>query len=383
MLFPDEKAFSSYREEVIALRQQFHKIPELSYGEEKTCQLIMDTLKQYGIKNITRLFHTGVVAVIGDPSKECIALRMDIDGLPVCEKTGASFSSCHEGNMHACGHDCHIAILLMTAKILKEQEENLPCCVKLIFQPGEEGDGGALPMIEEGVLKNPPVSRIYGAHVWPEVPLGTLEWVEGASFAGCDRYEIRFHGRGGHGALPKSANSPLPAMAEGILKITALQEEFPNSVVSVCACHGDGFYNVFPDDACLMGTIRTLNNKDREAVFARLRGLCEEISQNTGIKTEFLPVQEYPPCYNDPKILSDMKEVAIQTVGENNVRQGAATYAAEDFAYFSKHCPAAHLRIGCTGPKETAYPLHNPRFLPHEDCLMIGVQLFCNLVFWK
>ncbi len=370
-----------YREEVIRLRRLFHQIPEASYREEKTCQLILDTLNSYGITNAKRMFHTGVVAVVGDPSKECIALRMDTDGLPVAEKTDLPYASSHEGMMHACGHDAHIAILLVTAKILKEQEEKLPCSVKLIFEPGEEGDGGALPMIEEGVLQNPKVSRVYGAHVWPEVALGKVEWVEGASFAGCDRYEFHFHGTGGHGAMPKSVRSPLPALAEAIKKITAMGEKFPNAVVSACACQSNGFHNVFSEDAALLGTIRTLVKEDRDAILNNLFQIAKDITQETGIETEFLPVREYPPLTNHPDTLESFKQAAIQSVGEDNLIKGVATYAAEDFAYFCEAVPSAHLRIGCHKEGEPVYPLHNPRFYPHDDCLMVGVRLFCNLFF--
>ncbi|MBO5409547.1 MAG: amidohydrolase [Clostridia bacterium] len=373
----------AYRDEVIRLRRAFHQIPEISQQETKTCQLILDTLKSYGITNATRLFHTGVTAVVGDPAKECVALRMDIDGLPVSEKTELPYASCHPERMHACGHDAHIAILLVTAKILKEHEDQLPCCVKLMFQPAEEGDGGALPMIKEGVLKNPEVSRVYGAHVWPEVPVGTLEWVEGASFAGCDRYEMKFRGTGGHGAMPQSVQSPLPALSEGIWKITSLGKKFPHAVVSVCACQSDGFHNVFAEEAKLLGTIRTLNKGDRSAILEQLSRIAEEITHEMGIATEFLPVQEYPPLTNHPDALDELKQAAMFTVGEASVRQGTATYAAEDFSFFCEEVPSAHIRIGCQREGEPFYPLHNPRFSPDEDCLMIGVQLFCNLVFGK
>ena len=375
--------YQRYEDEAIRLRRMFHQIPELSYREEKTCEAILKTLESYGICDAKRMFGTGVCVTLGDSHKECIALRMDIDGLPVSEQNDLPYRSVHEGKMHACGHDFHIAILLTTAKILKEYEDCLPVSVKLIFQPGEEGDGGALPMIQEGVLQNPSVSRVFGAHVWPELSVGTLQWVEGASFAGCDRYELKFTGKGGHGALPQSAHSPLPALSEAIGKITALSNQFPHAVVSVCACQSDGFHNVFSETATLLGTIRTLQEEDRTAIFHALSQIAQEITRQTGTKTEFFPVEEYPPLYNHPDALRQLQQAAVHSVGEENVLEGVATYAAEDFSYFCREVPSAHLRIGCTKAGDTPYPLHNPRFLPQEDCLMVGVRLFCNLIFGK
>ncbi len=380
MEFFTKETYQQYEQEAIRLRRLFHEIPELSEREEKTCEKIIEILQSYGITHIQKMFTTGVVAVLGDPNKNCIALRMDTDGLPVAEETGVCYQSKTPGMMHACGHDAHIAILLVTAKILKEREDTLPCSVKLIFQPAEEGDGGALPMISEGVLKNPKVSRIYGAHVWPGVPLGTLEYVEGAAFSGCDRYEIRLTGKGGHGAMPNEANPPLCAMAECILALQKLHNEERSAVISACACHADGYYNVFPSQARILGTIRTLTNEDRNRIFEKISALCDTLSQKTGIGMEFLPVEEYPPCYNDADALSDYLIAAEKAVGKGNVRQGNFTYTAEDFAYFAKNCPSAHIRIGCTDREETSYPLHHPKFQIAEQCLMHGVTLFCHAV---
>ncbi len=377
----DQSFFAPYEEELIALRKEFHKIPELCYQEEKTAEKIEHYLQKWGISRVKRVFQTGVVALLGDESKPCIALRMDIDGLPVEEKTNLPHASQHSGMMHACGHDAHIAILLMTAKILKSVESELPCSVKLIFQPGEEGDGGALPMILEGVLSNPEVTQVFGAHVWPEVALGQLETVDGAAFAGCARYEIRFHGVGGHGALPASANSPLPALAECISRIVALQQEESDSIISPCACHADGYYNVFPDDAVLLGTIRTLKKETQHRIFERMEQITKEISESYHLTAEFLPVEEYPPCINDGDALSRLEQAAKQAVGKDCLQKGCSTYAAEDFAFFAMHRPAAHIRIGCTKDGDRVVPLHNPEFYPHDQCLLQGVKVFCHLVF--
>lgn len=380
MLPIGEINYLEYEKEVIRLRQMFHQIPELCEQEEKTCAKIVEVLESYGIHTITKLFGTGVVALLGDPAKPCIALRADMDGLPVTEETGLSYASVHQGKMHACGHDAHIAILLTVAKILKDREDQLPCGVKLIFQPAEEGDGGALPMISEGVLQNPAVTKIFGAHVWPNVPAGVLEYVTEAAFAGSDRFELKFCGKGGHGAMPDQANPPLFAMAQCITELHKLDQEEPNAVVSACACHADGFYNVFPSDAIILGTIRTISEEDRNRIIRHISSLARVIGSETGVAIEFCPIKEYSPCYHHEKTLEELIAAAEQAVGKNRVRKGKPTYAAEDFAYFANQCPAAHIRIGCSDSQETSYPLHHPKFNISDACLMAGVKLFCNVV---
>lgn len=374
-------SYETYFEELVSLRRKFHKIPEICYKEYKTAEKIEEVLKSYGITTVKRMFHTGVVCTIGDEAKECIALRMDTDALPVAEETGAPYQSEHPGMMHACGHDAHIAILLMTAKILKEHESELKYCVKLIFQPGEEGDGGALPMIKEGVLENPKVSKIFGAHVWPELSVGNIEYLPDTAFAGCDRYEIKIHGKGGHGAMPDACNSPLPALADCILGIEALGKEEPDAVISSCACNANGYYNVFPDDALLQGTIRTLSSEQRTRILEKLQLLAEEVSKKRNITVEFLPVEEYPPCEQDEGALTEYLFAAMRVFGENypeHIDEGERTFTAEDFSFFAGQIPAAHVRIGSNGGEESSYPLHHAKFQIDEQCLLLGVKLFCE-----
>ncbi len=377
-------SYEKYFDELVMLRREFHKIPEICYEEHKTAEKIEEVLKSYGITNVKRVFHTGVVCLIGDESNECIALRMDTDALPVTEETGVSYQSEHTGMMHACGHDAHIAILLMTAKILKEHESDLKYCVKLIFQPGEEGDGGALPMIREGVLENPRVRKIFGAHVWPQVGVGKIEYLPDTAFAGCDRYEMKIHGKGGHGAIPESANSPLPALADCILGIEALGKEEADAVISACACNADGYYNVFPDDALLKGTIRTLCPEQRTRILEKLTVLAEEISKARNITVEFHPVEEYPPCQQDEGALTEYLFAAMKVFGDSypeHIDEGKRTFAAEDFSFFAQEIPAAHVRIGSNGGEDSAYPLHHAKFQIDEQCLLTGVKLFCETAF--
>ena len=378
-------SYEPYFEELVSLRRAFHQIPEICYEEYQTAEKIEEFLLNCGITTVKRVFHTGVVCTIGDETKECVALRMDTDALPVTEETGVSYQSRNPGMMHACGHDAHIAILLMTAKILKEHESELKYCVKLIFQPGEEGDGGALPMIGEGVLDNPKVTKIFGAHVWPDVLVGNMEYLPDTAFAGCDRYEIKISGKGGHGAMPDSCNSPLPALADCILGIEALGKEEPDAVISACACNADGYYNVFPDDALLKGTIRTLSPDQRKRILDKLSLLVKEVSSKRNIDIEFLPAEEYPPCLQDEGALTEYLFAAMRVFGEDypeHIDEGKRTFAAEDFSFFAKEIPAAHIRIGSQGGEDSSYPLHHAKFQIDEKCLLIGVKLFCETVLY-
>ncbi len=238
-------------------------------------------------------------------------------------------------------------------------------------------------MMKEGVLENPKVTKIFGAHVWPDAPVGTIEYLPDTAFAGCDRYEIRIHGKGGHGAIPESANSPLPALADCILGIEALGKEDPDAVISACACNADGYYNVFPDDALLKGTIRTLSCEQRSRILQQLQKLTETVSKTRNITVEFLPVEEYPPCLQDEAALTEYLFAAMRVFGEDypeKINEGKRTFAAEDFSFFAKEIPAAHLRIGSNGGDDTAYPLHHAKFQIDEKCLLVGVKLFCETV---
>ena len=367
-----------YFDELVALRRDLHKIPEIAYNECKTADYICSKLTEYGV-SFERCFKTGVVALIGQG--ECIAFRMDLDGLFVTEQNNTAYKSVHEGLMHACGHDGHTAILLMTAKILKQYEQDLKMQVKLIFQPAEEGSGGALPMINEGVLQNPPVTKIFSAHLWPSVPAGKAEYVPGVAFAGSMRYEVIVKGYGGHGAMPQNVKNSIIPSAHIIMGIEKIHQEEQGSVVSLCAVKADGMFNVFPSDTSLKGTIRTTSDSDLERILDKIRALLKETESIFHIETEFIPDFEYPPCVNDPQTLEELVATAKKAIGEENVRLGEITYGAEDFAYFSMNTKAAHIRIGTRNEQDerTHYPLHNPKFEIDEAGLLVGVKIFIAL----
>ena len=371
-----------YNDELIELRRELHKIPEIAYNEYKTCEFITKKLKEYNI-DYEIVFKTGVVCIIGDVNKECIAFRMDMDGLFIKENNDVCYKSEIPGMMHACGHDGHVAILLMTAKILKQNEKELKKCVKLIFQPAEEGSGGAEHMIKEGVLSNPIVSAVYGCHLWPEVIVGKAEYVEKTAFAGSYRYLIRVIGKGGHGAMPeKVINSLLPA-SEIILELSKLHEREKESVVSACCVNTTGTFNTFTSDTEILGTIRTLSNEARDRILAGITKIIDSVKEKYNIEIEFIPTPEYPPCVNDDQTLENLVDKAKKAIGEENVTLGKVTYGAEDFAYYGLNCKTAHIRVGTKNPDDEAthYPLHNPNFNIDENSLAIAVKIFLELAF--
>jgi amidohydrolase len=370
--------YDKYFDELVALRRDLHKIPEIAYNEFKTSEYICQKLNEYGI-NYERCFNTGVVALIG--SGECIAFRMDIDGLFVNEENDVSYKSIHNGLMHACGHDGHTAILLMTAKILKEYEKDLKVQVKLIFQPAEEGSGGALPMIQEGVLKNPDVNTVFSAHLWHTVPVGKVEYVPKIAFAGTSRYKIIVKGSGGHGAMPENVKNSIIPCAHLILGIEEIHKEEKDAVVSLCSVLADGMFNVFPSNTELKGTIRTISEQDLERILLKIKDLVKEIENKFNIEIVLAPEFEYPPCVNDDEALDELVAVSKRVLGEENVILGEKTFGAEDFAYFSINSKAAHIRIGIRNEKDqsTHYPLHNPKFNIDEKALLVGVKVFIGL----
>lgn len=369
-----------YEELAVSFRRELHQIPEIAEKEYKTSKYIINKLESFGITDIKKFYKTGIAAVIGDYKNLCIAFRADIDALPVKEETGLPFSSKHEGMMHACGHDGHTAVLLSLAKYLKDNEKNLQKCVKLIFQPAEEGNGGAEPMIKEGVLKNPDVEKVFGFHLWPDISVGKAEFSEGASFAEAQRYEIQIKGNGGHGAIPENVKKCLYAAAETIEKLKELNEKYEKTLVSACAINSTGYYNVFSDEVVIKGTMRTLIGGTLAKAEADIKVFCESSPYGCELKPIF--VYEYPCAVNHENELLELVNSAKAVLGNENVSEGKCTYAAEDFGYFTKSAKGAHIKIGTANPAlpNTQNPLHNPKFDIDENALKFALKIFIGLV---
>ncbi len=371
--------------EMIQLRREFHQIPELAFEEFKTSAKIKTYLKEIGIQQIESCASTGVVAVIrGKEPGKTVAIRVDIDALPVEEENDVPYRSTHPGKMHACGHDAHIAIGLGLAKVFQENRNSLAGNVKLIFQPAEEGTGGAEPMIQAGVLQNPTVDYVLGCHVWPELPAQTVDITMGATFASSDTFTLKINGVGGHGAMPEKINDCVYAGAKvaAALKELYLSEPYEKrTIISVCALEAPSVHNVFPPCCILKGTIRTLSKEIRSQVKADIRNLVQQILAELKIPFEFSIDTEYPPLINENKLTVLMEQCAKELFSEEQILHCGPTMAAEDFSYFTQAVPSCHVKVGC-GNDVCCMPLHNPRFSLDESSIGTAAELLEAMV-WK
>lgn len=376
---------------IIEWRRHLHAWPELSFEEEETSKYIASLLTSMGYEHIhigTAGRPTGVVAELNsDHSGLCVALRADIDALPITEKTGLSFASKNEGVMHACGHDAHIAILLGAAQLLSEIREELPGKVKLIFQPSEESADyiqGARAVIDEHALDG--VDAIFGLHVWQPTPSGVLAWKEGSIMACSDRWKLTIRGKGGHGASPHQTNDPTIAAAHFIAMaqsfVSRELDPLKTAVVSVGEMKAGNAFNVIPDYVSLIGTARAFEPEVREAMAGSLERVAEHCCAALRCKAEFIYERNLPPTVNDPEMTRFGVKAATLVFGEKNVMETQPTMGGEDFSYYLDKVPGAFFFLGI-GNKEKGftYPHHHPRFMVDEDVLSAGSAFEAILAF--
>ena len=291
---------------IVEIRRELHRQPELMYEEIKTSALVRRELDKLGITYKSPIAKTGVLATIGTGNSPCIALRADMDALPIHEETDVPFKSEIDGKMHACGHDCHTAMLLGAAKILKERESEIKGTIKLLFQPAEEGGAGGKLMREEGALDSPEVERIFGLHVWPLLPTGTVGSREGTFLAATTFLEIKVEGEGGHAAMPHLTIDPVVTSAQIITNLQTIVsrklDPLDSGVISISTIHGGEASNVIPPEVKLQGTIRSLTNQGLKYLQDKVRKVAETIAQAHSCKaTVNYPGNDYPPTVNDGK----------------------------------------------------------------------------------
>ena len=376
-----------FEEEVIRIRRDLHKHPEVGFDLERTSSIVSEKLNELGFDVKTNIAKTGVVGLLeGKEDGPTIALRADMDALPVKEKTGLQFASIEDNKMHACGHDGHTAILLGVAMVLSEIKEELNGKVKLIFQPAEEGPGGAKPMIEEGVMKNPGVDAILGLHIWLEIEAGKVGVKEGPLFASIDEVDIDIKGESSHGASPHLGVDAIVVSAD---LINALQKivsrninPIDSAVITIGKINGGYVRNVIADNVRLEATVRSLNpavrTKLKEEIYKKVDKICSASSADYEIDYRNL----YPPLINDKKINGLVKDNAIKVMGEENVIGiKEPTMGGEDFAYFLKEAPGTFFLLGGRNEKkEITAPHHNPRFTFDEDIMADGIELMISSV---
>lgn len=357
-----------YLPKMIKLRELIHMYPEDGFNEFKTSEIIVNELEKLGIKVRKNVAKTGVVGLIeGKYPGKTVLLRADMDALKIQERADVEYKSKVDGMMHACGHDGHVAGLLGTAMILNELKDNLHGNVKLVFQPAEERDGGALPMIEDGVLENPKVDAAFGAHLWGYLKEGEVHLKDGPMMAASDTFNIKVIGKGGHGALPHESIDPIVITCQIVNTLQTIVSRRINplhSVVVTCGkIQGGDCHNVIPNEVVLEGTIRTFNEDTRKLVPQIIEELVKGITVSQGANYEFKYKAKYPTLINNKDMTNFAKESLIKVVGKQNVfNLNEPNMGAEDFAYFTHKVPSAFMFIGIAKNESEPAIHHNPYF---------------------
>ncbi len=362
-----------------AWRTAFHQEPELSLHEDRTRDKVVAALTELGIAPGTYDDFPGVIGTIGaDRSGPVVALRADMDGLPVTEETGLPFASRYPGRMHACGHDVHMACLLGAATILSKSSAPVGGPIRLLFQPAEEegNQGGALPLIERGGLERPSVDYVVGQHVDPSLPLGQVGWKAGPFMAGADFFRVTVRGRGGHAATPHQGPDAVLVASEIVVGLQALvsrvRDPIDPVVVSVGSVHGGTRHNILPEEVVLEGTVRTLRTSTRSQMERALRRRVRALAASLGARVRIRYEHGYPPLINAPGATHTVAEALRVELGRTNVVEvDHPLMGAEDFSRYLEKVPGTFLRLGVGIPGSPA-SLHSSTFAPDERALVIG-----------
>ncbi|MBX2841749.1 MAG: amidohydrolase [Flammeovirgaceae bacterium] len=374
-------------EETIQNRRHLHENPELSFEEYKTSKFVVDKLKSFGLEPTEGVAGTGVVALIKgkNPESKVVALRADMDALPIIEANDIPYKSKNEGVMHACGHDVHTSSLLGAAKILTEVKEGFEGTVKLIFQPGEEKiPGGASLMIKDGVLENPKPGGIIGQHVMPLLPVGTVGFREGMYMASADEIYITVKGKGGHAAMPENLVDPILITSHILVALQQIVSRNASpkipSVLSFGKLRADGATNIIPNEVKVEGTFRTLNEEWRAEAKKRMVSIATGIAEGMGGSVDFDIKHGYPYLTNHPELTRKLKGAAIDFMGRKNVIDLDIWMAAEDFSFFSQQVDACFYRLGTRNEaKGITSGVHTPTFNIDENALETGAGLMAWL----
>jgi len=372
--------------ELIEIRRDIHENPELGFDLFRTSQKVKDFLTKEGIE-FYEVAQTGICAIIRGCGIKTIALRADMDALPLQDKKICDYASKINGKMHACGHDAHITILLGVAKILNGMRDKLQGNVKLFFEPAEETTGGAPLMIKEGVLENPYVDAIMGLHVEEWLESGTVGLKRGVAYAASNPFTIKIIGKGGHGASPHMTIDPIVIASNVIMSLQSIvSREIPPTdpaVITIGSIHGGTAQNIIPEDVTISGIIRTMKSEHRQYIKTRLVEVVEGIVSSMRGKCEIDIEESYPCLYNNDGLAEMFENKASDLIGEDNVcKLDQPTMGVESFAYFSMERPALFYFLG-SGNKEKGIinPAHGSLFDIDESCLSIGVAMQCNLAY--
>ena len=370
---------------IIGMRRKLHRIPEDGFKEFKTQKAIMIALDEIGVPYTTE--RTWVIALIeGTLPGDTVAIRADMDALPLTEPEGCPFRSEHEGMMHACGHDAHVAMALGAAKVLNGLRDQLHGRVKFLFQPAEESIGGAEPMVKAGVMENPHVDRIYGLHVMPNLPVGKIETRMGTLNASTDTVKLTIRGKAGHGAYPEQGADALVCAAQVISALQSIVARnvspLQSAVLTIGMIEGAKAQNIICDEVRMRGTLRTANAELRAMMIRRIIDIATGIATGMDCTAEAEVIPGYAALVNDDAEAARIKRVAGRLFGsENVVDKPAPSMGGEDFSFFSDCAPGAFFHVGCVSPEwMPAPPLHSKDFRIDESCLTIGTMMHVALV---
>lgn len=394
-----EKDYAEIESKVIAWRHDIHQNPELSNREFKTAEKIAEHLKSLGIEVTTGVAHTGVVGVLrGDNPGKVVALRADIDALPVTERNDLPFKSNvtaeflgeKVGVMHACGHDTHTAILMGVAEVLSKNKDKINGTVKFVFQPAEEGpppgeEGGALLMVKEGVLKNPDVDAIFGLHINSQTPVGMIRFKIGGTMAAAQSFTIKVKGKQSHGSQPWSGVDPILISAkiiDGLQTIISRESNLTNeaAVITVGKIKSGVRFNIIPESAEMIGTIRTLDYDMKDHINKRMKEMVATIAEAYGGKATCEIKDATDITYNDPDLVTSMLPTLKRVAGNENVVAQKAITGAEDFSYFQREVPGFFFFLGGMTPGNTkSFPHHTPDFIIDDAGMQLGVKAMTEL----
>ncbi|HEY4384648.1 MAG TPA: amidohydrolase [Ktedonobacteraceae bacterium] len=371
--------------DLVATRRDFHEHPELAFEEVRTSGIVAQRLKALGLEVETGVAKTGVVGFLRGEKKglaqgKTLAIRADMDALPIYELNDIDYRSQVDGKMHACGHDGHTAILLAVADILSKRKAELSGNIKFIFQPAEEVVGGAEPMIEAGVMQG--VDGVIGLHLISGFPMGYVGVREGTVFASANRFELTVKGKGGHAAMPDLSIDPVVIAAQIILAMQSLisreTSPFSPAVVTIASIHAGTAFNIIPQEVILQGTMRAYSAEHRQFLLQRIQDVANGISGAMQGSCDINLTDGIPPCVNDPSMTALVRRAAIATVGEAYVSNSEAvmTAGSDDMACFLEKAPGCYFIVGAKNPdKGASYPHHHPRFAIDEEALPIGVEV--------
>jgi len=368
----------------IERRRDFHRHPELGFEETRTAKIVADTLNELDLEVTTGVAETGVVGLLkGESDSPVLLLRFDMDALPIQEETGVAYASENQGKMHACGHDSHVAVGLSVARLLAKRRDVLHGTIKFVFQPAEEGGGGAKKMVEAGILENPKPDYALAMHVWNDKPVGWYALNPGPMMAGAEIFSVKITGKGGHGAAPHQSLDPIVAAAQ---TITALQtiasrniNPLESAVISVCKVDAGSAFNIIPQEANLSGTIRTFKPEVFEIVKERFCEIVHTIAESMGCEAEIHMERVTFPVSNDPKLTALMTDVVRDIDPDAIIDSGHQTMGSEDFSFMVQDTPGCFVMVGSANhEKGLDYAHHHPKFNIDESCLPYAVAMMAK-----